>query len=142
LTHPAPTRTDHQRFCEIGGWTKVRNARGKTGTHHMTYELTLTDGRILRTRISHPADRTTYGRSMWGHILRDLLDVTEDQFWECLRSGEAPERATDIEEREGLPADLVHQLVVRFRVPEAEVKVMSKAAAVSRLQACWAEEMR
>jgi hypothetical protein len=138
---PAPTRADHERFCVIGGWVKVRNARGKTGTHHVTYELTLPDGRILRTRISHPPDRTTYGVSMWGHILRDQLDVSEDDFWECLETGVAPTRGDVVEKREGLPADLVYQLVVRFRIPEQEVKAMTKAEAVARLHKCWAREV-
>jgi hypothetical protein len=38
---------------------------GRTGTHHVTYELDLIDGGVLRTRISHPVDRSSYGRSMW-----------------------------------------------------------------------------
>ena len=141
IRHPAPTRADHERFCVIGGWLKVRNARGKTGTHHVTYELTLPDGRVLRTRISHPPDRTTYGAGMWGHILRDQLDVSETDFWNCLRNGVAPDRGEAVEEREGLPVDLVYQLVVRFRVPELEVMSMTKAEAVARLQACWAAEI-
>jgi hypothetical protein len=50
----------------------------RTGTHHVTYELDLPDGRILRTRISHPPGRTTYGpSSLWAHVPRDQLQVSE-----------------------------------------------------------------
>lgn len=42
------------------------------------------DGRVLRTRVSHPVDRTDYGKSLWSHILRDQLEVSEAQFWECV----------------------------------------------------------
>lgn len=139
--YPAATRADHQRFCVIGGWQKVRNARGKTGTHHITYELALPHGRILRTRISHPPTRTTYGAALWGHILCDQLEVTEDDFWKCLDTGTPPHRGEPVEKRETLPADLIFQLVHRFRVPEKEVKLMTKAQAVARLQECWAEEL-
>lgn len=38
--------------------------------HHRTDEHTLWDGRILRTSISRPVDRTEYGASMWAHIGR------------------------------------------------------------------------
>ena len=36
-----------------------------------------------------------------------------------------------------LPAELVHQLVVKFRVPEVEVASMDKEQAVSLLQSLW-----
>jgi hypothetical protein len=72
---PTPARADHAKFCENEGWRVVRDARGRTGTHHLTYELDLPDGRTLRTRVSHPPDRTDYGPSIWSHILRDQLAV-------------------------------------------------------------------
>lgn len=139
--HPAATRADHERFCVIGGWVQVRNARGKTGTHHVTYELTLPDGRVLRTRISRPPDRTTYGAALWGHILRDQLQVSEVAFWECLETGNPPDRGEPSPQPGALPADLVFQLVHRFRVPEGEVQQMTKPEAVARLQECWAKEV-
>ncbi len=39
-----------------------------------------------------------------------------------------------------LSADLVHQLVVKFRVPEIEVASMDKEQAVSLLQSSWMSE--
>ena len=73
---PAPTRNDHRSFCEIDGWTLGRDAKGKNVNHHLTYELGLPDGRSLRTRISQPPDKTTYGRPLWGHIQRCVLYTT------------------------------------------------------------------
>lgn len=81
MSWPAPTRADHDTFCRTEGWTRVRDATGHTGTQHITDELSLPDGRILRTRISHPPNRTTYGLRMWAHILRDQLCVDEATFW-------------------------------------------------------------
>jgi hypothetical protein len=76
--------------CETG-WLDLA-ARGRTGTHYVTYELGLPDGRILRTRISHPVDRNAYGSSLWSHILRDQLGVSEEEFWACVRDGIKPDR--------------------------------------------------
>jgi hypothetical protein len=136
---PRPTRADHEAFCKHEGWRRVRDARGRTGTHHITYELDLPDGRVLRTRVSHPPDRTTYGPSIWSHILRDQLHVTEDEFWRCVRDGRKPDRGVPEVPTDALPADLVHLLINRAGVPEDEVAQMSKEDALARLQAFWAQ---
>lgn len=139
MSYPAPTRADHQKFCEQEGWIRVRTAKGKAGTHHITYELTLPDGRVLRTRISHPPDRSTYGVRMWGHMLRDQLDVTEQEFWQCVRDGSKPDRGEPPQQGSGVPAALVYQLVVKFRVSEAEVAQMTTQQALARLHELWSE---
>ncbi|HEV2370640.1 MAG TPA: cytotoxic translational repressor of toxin-antitoxin stability system [Streptosporangiaceae bacterium] len=138
MTWPAPTRQDHEAFCKTEGWQPVRDARGKAGTHHVTYELHLHDGRILRTRISHPVDRDTYGPRMWAHILRDQLDVDEAVFWACVQDGTRPDRGTPEPPSMGLPADLVHLLLTRAHLSEAEVAAMSKEQAIARMQQYWA----
>ena len=108
---PQPTRQDHDKFCDVEVWTPVRDARGRTGTQHVTYELNLPDGRILRMRISHPPDRTAYGSSLWSHILRDQLAVSEEEFWRCVRDGVKPDRGVPEAPPEALPADLVYLLL-------------------------------
>ncbi|MBV9026628.1 MAG: cytotoxic translational repressor of toxin-antitoxin stability system [Streptomycetaceae bacterium] len=137
MTWPQPTRQHHQHFCHAEGWERVRDARGRTGTHHLTYELTLPDGRILRTRISHPPDRTTYGPAIWAHILRDQLDIPEDAFWACVLHGMLPDRGTPEPPRETLPADLVRLLITRVGIPEDHIAKMDKTEAISRLQHYW-----
>jgi len=139
VTYLTPTRRDHEKFCTREGWSLVRSSRGKKVGHHLTYELALPDGRILRTRISHPPDRSTYGRSLWGHILGDQLDVTEDAFWNCVTINVLPTRSTiAIAPTDALPLDLVHQLINAHQVPEDEVAAMSKEQALERLQEFWA----
>ncbi|MEU5592404.1 cytotoxic translational repressor of toxin-antitoxin stability system [Streptomyces sp. NPDC020298] len=101
--------------------------------HHVTYELPLFDGRILRTRVSHPVNRTTYGRRMWQHILRDQLDVTEEEFWACVNDRVRPDRGEPEVPVESVPASLAYQLIHKAGVPEADVKRMSKAEAVARM---------
>lgn len=136
---PQPTRKDHESFCHVERWRRVRDARGRTGTHHITYELDLDDGRVLRTRISHPVDRTGYGQSIWKHILRDQLDVDEPAFWSCVQHGVKPTRGTPEPPTEALPADLVYMLISRVGLGESEVAAMSKDEAIVRLQRYWNE---
>lgn len=92
---PVASYKDHQKFCEIDEWTCVSHGPGRRGKSkdHTRYELALRDGRILRTKISHPINkRNTYGIDLWKHILRDQLCVTEEQFWACVNKGERPAR--------------------------------------------------
>jgi hypothetical protein len=139
MTWPQPTRQFHEKFCQIEGWTSVRDARRRTGTHHVTYELSLRDGRILRTRISHPVDRTTNGPSIWGHILRDQLHVTDAEFWRCVQEGVKPDRGEPEVPAEALPAELVYLLISRVGLDEAAVAAMTRDEAVARLNRYWAE---
>jgi hypothetical protein len=136
---PRATREDHERFCQAEGWRRVRDAKGRTGTHHVTYELTLSDGQVLRTRISHPPDRTAYGDSLWSHVLRDQLKVTQDVFWACVRDGIIPDRGVRTVPHETLPADLVHLLLTRVGLTEDEVRQLTKPEAIARLQQYWTE---
>jgi len=133
------TRDDHERFCEVEGWDQVRSARGKLTGHHATYELALPDGRILRTRISRPVDATVYGVSLWDHILRDQLDVTEDEFWSCAKDGRQPERSPAPAEPEtALPLGLVMTLKRELGLSEDELRTITKDDAVARLNEHWA----
>ena len=107
--------------------------------HHLTFELALPDGRVLRTRISRPPDGTAYGRNLWHHILRDQLDVTEPEFWACVQDGVRPDRGAD----DGgvpagaLPASLVHQLIHVAGVPEREIEGLTLDVAVEIMSAVW-----
>jgi hypothetical protein len=139
VSWPAPTRQDHLRFVEAEGWTLVRSSKGKTGTHHDTYELWLDIGDTLRTRISRPPDRTGYGKNIWSHILRDQLGVTEAEFWACVQDGQLPDRGVSPEpEREAIPTGLLWQLINKVGVPEDEVAAMTKEEAIERLNLFWA----
>lgn len=139
MTWPAPTRSDHEAFCRTEGWEQVRDSQGRTGTHHVTYEFRLHDGRILRTRISHPPDRSTYGKSIWSHILRDQLDVSDAEFWACVQDKVKPDRGEPKAHAQALPADLVHLLINRIGLSEAEIASMTRADAIARMQEYWSK---
>ena len=132
---PQPTRKDHETFCRTEEWRRVRDAHGRT----VTYELDLVDGRVLRTRISHPVDRSDYGPGIWRHILRDQLEADEPTFWSCVRDGVKPARGTPRPSAEALPADLVQLLIARVGLDDADVAAMSKDEAIVRIQRHWAD---
>jgi hypothetical protein len=139
VTRPEPNRAYHDKFCQVEGWEQVRNARGQAVAHHITYKLVLTDGRILRTRISRPVNRDGYGPSLWSHILKDQLQVTEDEFWSCVLEGTVPVRIKEQPPMQAVPAEMVHLLIHKVGLPEAEVGQMSKDEALARLNQFWTE---
>ncbi len=139
MSGTAATRKDHEASCETEGWIRVRDARRRAGTHHVTYELDVPDGGVLRTRISHPVDRTDYGPALWGHILRDQLQVTASEFWACVHDGALPDRGVPEIPQAALPADVVHLLITRVGLAEADVAAMDKNEAIARLQRYWSE---
>lgn len=137
LSFPAPTRRDLARFCEVEGWTLVRSATGKRSTHHETYELELPDGAVLRTRVSRPPDRTTYGGALWGHILRGQLKVSAEEFWRCVQDGIPPDRGMRSATKESIPADLLHLLKHRVGLSDDHLSQMTRQEAVERIQQFW-----
>ena len=138
MSHPAPTRTAHERFCKTEGWQVVRSAVGKRNTHHDTYELSLASGDVLRTRVSRPVDKQTYGPTMWGHILRDQLEVTEQEFWDCAERGIVPVRdGVPATEPRGVPTEVLYQLKHRVGLPESEIAELSRSEAIERLNEFW-----
>jgi hypothetical protein len=140
MSGPAPTRACHDQFRKNEGWRRVRDSRGRAGTHQVTYELDLPDGRILRTRVSHPPNRTTYGPSLWTHILRDQLEVSGDEFWTCVQDSVRPSRGAPTPTRTALPAELANLLVHRVGLSEAAVAAMDRESAIERLRRYWSGE--
>jgi len=135
------SRADHETFCTTEGWKLVRNARGRAVGHHVTYELGLPDGRILRTRISRPPNTTTYGPDLWKAILRDQLCVSEEEFWACVTNKAKPDRGGEggtVPDR-ALPAQLVWQLIHEAGVPETEVAGMTLEDAIARMTEHWSK---
>lgn len=139
MSWPAPTRADHDKFCRVEGWTPVHDATGRTGTHHLTYEFALADGRILRTRISRPPNRSTYGPGMWAHILRDQLDIDVDSFWAAVRDEVVPRRGPAPKPAETLPAEVALLLLHRVGLTREAIATMTRAEAIERLNRYWTD---
>jgi hypothetical protein len=134
VKYPPPTRKDHEKFCVTEKWERRKTSTGKTGTHHHNYELALHDGRILLTRISHPVDRSDYGPDLWGHILREQLEVDNAVFWDCVKNSVLPDRGGPAEvPTNAIPAGVVSILIGTFHLPEEEVKAMTATEAIARM---------
>ncbi|MBP2321120.1 hypothetical protein JOF56_001505 [Kibdelosporangium banguiense] len=125
-----PTPADHNRFCQVEGWIGVRSE------DHVTYELGLLDGRVLRTRVSH---QDAYGPELWQHILHDQLDVDDAAFWACVNDGAKPDRGVPQPRPDALPVDLVYLLINRVGLSERTVAAMTRKDAIARLDLYWAE---
>jgi len=137
VSFPAPTRDDHRRFCESEGWQLVRSATGKRSTHHETYELDLPDGDVLRTRISRPPDRIVHGSGLWSHILRDQLQVSEREFWQCVNDGIPPPRSQPAVPENSIPTEVLHLLKQRVGLSGDQLAGMTADAAIERLRQYW-----
>lgn len=140
MTSRAASRREHRRFCEIEGWQEVRNSRGKPTQHHLTYELLVDDGNVLRTRISRPANAEVYGAGLWSHILRDQLQVSEAEFWECVDNENPPARARTSKDYDApaLPLALAYQLVHTLHLTSEEIGVLTFEEAMNLLRDYWA----
>jgi len=132
--HPPATREDHDQFCVTEQWALVRGASGKPVKHHRTYELPLWDGRILRTRISKPIDKSDYAPSMWAHILREQLQVAAAVFWACVNDGTVPDRGKPkpVDIKKAVPLHLREELR-KFDVPDGEILSLDAAGAARLL---------
>lgn len=130
---PQPDRAVHKQFVVTEGWDDVKSK------HHDTYELTLSTGDVLRTRISRPPSKKhTYGANMWAHILRDQLDVTDVEFWACINDGQVPDRGRgDAAPAEAIPVDVVRLLFDRVGLNARQVRGMSVEDAIERLNRFW-----
>ncbi|MEV0898574.1 hypothetical protein [Actinoplanes sp. NPDC049802] len=129
------TRVDHHQFCLNEKWETVRDGRGRAVGHRVTYELPLRDGRILRTRISRPVNKDTYGARLWKTILADQLEVTEAEFWACVKDKQPPDRGWEEAEipAKALPASLVYQLIHEVGLAESEVAAMTLEDAMAAM---------
>ena len=139
--HPAPTREHHDDFCLTEKWTPVRGATGKPVEHHKTFELPLHDGRILRTRISKPVDRSTYGASIWASILRSQLVVDGLAFWACVQGGVLPDRGRPAPvAKDTLPLFLVDQLVHLVGLAPHAAVALSRREAAETIATYWSQK--
>jgi hypothetical protein len=100
--------------------------------HHRTYEITLWDGRVLRTRISRPINSSEYGPRLWSHILTQL-EVTQEEFWGCVRERKAPDRgfAPITAPAQSLPLFLLRELM-NLGVSEEEALQLTPAQAAQK----------
>jgi hypothetical protein len=81
-----PTHRDLKNFCENDRWDPKRR------TDHWRYTKRLPDGRTLRTKVSFSSGELG-DRGLFAAILREQLQVTEEEFWRVVREGGPAGRA-------------------------------------------------
>ena len=88
-----PSRRDLQAFVRADLWEPKQTATGKAHGDHDRYRKRLPDGSVLNTKISDPVDNTSLG-TLWESTIRSMqLQVTEEQFWDCIASGKPVDRS-------------------------------------------------
>jgi hypothetical protein len=98
LTPAAPTWGDVEEFLSADGWRQLeRRERGGRRSRHVLYEKVLDDRRVLQTHVSHSRQKTlSPGR--FSSILREQLEVSRDEFWECIRGQRPVDRPVELAE--------------------------------------------
>ena len=95
MTPAAPTWDDIVAFLGSDGWREVpKHGRRQ---RHVFYEKVLEEGRVLQTHVSH-SGRKALSPGRFGSILRHDLEVSKEDFWECVRSGKPVERPVPVDE--------------------------------------------
>ena len=128
-----PTWKQLERFCQVEGWEDRDAARGRPTGDHKRYRLRLPDGNVLTTKVSHGTGQVDVG--LFTRILRDQLQVTEQEFWAALDDRQPPVRVPAPVAPTGhrLPARLVEPLS-RLGVPDEEIRGLSAEQAEALLR--------
>lgn len=128
---PLPHRA-HRTFVETEGWTKKTEAGSKkTGDHHR-YTLELATGDVLYTRVSHGAGSID-DPNLVAAVLREQLQVSEDEFWACVDDGVLPPRPQPVTHEHPGPAvdaRLLRNLVRKVGMSPAELEGITQEQAV------------
>lgn len=132
-----PTWKQLERFCQVEGWEDRDAARGRRTGDHKRYRLRLPDGNVLTTKVSHGTGQVDAG--LFTRILRDQLQVTEQEFWAAVDHRRLPIRVPTPVSPAGhrLPARLVEPLS-RLGVPDDQMRELS----VEQAEALLREERR
>lgn len=95
MTPVAPTWGDIEAFLAADGWRQTPQHGGER-QRHVFYEKVLEDGRVLQTHVSHSAQKSlSPGR--FSNILRYQLEVSKDEFWDCIRTGKPVDRPVPVD---------------------------------------------
>ena len=127
---PLPTNKQLRRFVEVEGWQDKDKASKKKNGDHDRYTFVTPRGEILYTRISHGKDEI-HNPGLFAHILRDQLQIDEDQFWAAVNDGIKPKRpsATIEVPTEGVDYKLASNLIKRVGLNPQDLAGMSQAKA-------------
>lgn len=129
-----PTWGEIERFCRIDGWREARS------TDHVFFEKVLPDGTVLRTHRSF-ASKKTMSPGRFNAILRNQLQVSADDFWSALETGEPVDRpSAPPEPGPTLPAYLARVLEGELHLPQEEIARLTEEEARRLVEEHWSRE--
>jgi len=136
VTAAAPSWGEIEEFLKIDGWRQLPSA-GRSS--HVFFEKVLDDGRVLQTHVSHSRDkRPSPGR--FSVMLREQIEISREQFWTALTSGEAVDRpaAAEAEHPVEHEAWVVAVLAGQLHMSAGEIEVLDHDAARQLVYDFWA----
>lgn len=89
--YPAPTWGHIDDFCKADGWTKSGT------TDHVHWEKVLPGGPMLKTHRSLASNKVIKP-GLFGVILREQLQVSQEQFWEAINTGTPVGRPVELDD--------------------------------------------
>jgi hypothetical protein len=132
----APTWGDLVAFCKADQWDPSRN------TKHAVYKKVLADGTALQAESCRGKNSEDIGAGLFHFILRVELQVSEDEFWKTIRTGQPASRPAHPAPRPMAPkpsAGLVFQLRQHLRLTDEEISKLSKDEAGEMLNDYFSE---
>lgn len=139
MTPDAATWGEVEAFLRADGWREIRGGeRSGSRRRHVFYEKVLADGRMLMTHVSHSRDKSmSPGR--FSSLLRRDLEVSREQFWQCVRTGRPVDRPGLPDEVETVQHDawVVAVLVGKLHMDTAQLERLTRAEAEELVREHW-----
>lgn len=141
MTPTSPTWGDVERFLEADNWRRVpARRRGGRRQPHIFFEKVADDGRVLQTHISHDR-KATMSPGRFNSILRTQLEVSRDEFWAAVRSGDPVYRPVPVDADDACEHEdwVIRVLVGKLHMSAEEIEELSVEEARQLVQDFWAK---
>lgn len=127
-----PTWREIEEFCRKDGWELIRS------TDHAFFRKVLLDGSVLETHRSF-ADGKTISPGRLLAILRTQLKVSQDDFWETLRTGRPAPRPSGPPPRisPAIPAWMARILLDNLELSDQDIAGLSEEDARRMVEEFW-----
>lgn len=140
MTPAAPTWGDVGDFLAADGWREVPGGeRSGSRRRHIFYEKVLPDSRVLGTHVSHSRQKTmSPGR--FNSLLHHDLEVSKNEFWDCVRTGKPVDRPVTLGADETVQHEawVIAVLVSDLHLTPDELEALSPEEAQALVLRHWA----